>query len=776
MASGFNFEHPVFNWNAADIYQEFERFKQHVSFVFKGPLSKSDKKDRAGWLGLWIGQQGREIYKTFTWNEGEQDDPDIILNKLNNYVRPRKNKRIARFRASQRKQMEGETFDNFVKDLRILLMDCDYDNSDDILIDLIINGVSHPKVQERMLDRGSDLTLAKALEIGQQFELSQKQLKLIRSEEVVNRIGTKPSKKPNKKPQQQAQFHQRSSSSLESKDVKSKCNNCGTMHTKGKCPARGTLCNYCKKPDHWLSVCRKRLRKINLVDEVEQESTDSDTDSEDPLYIQTIDIESVTVNSVQDKWTVHLHIGGKIVQFCIDTGAKCNILVNSKFQTLQTGKLEKSNRTLKSFTNHEILPIGRTTVPVKLNPDSQEVMATFQVIDLDQECVISGELAEKLGLIKRIHNVSDLNSENDQELSRDFPELVSTTGTLPGEYEIKIQEKAKGVIHPPRRIPAAIRDKAIAELREMEANGYITPVEEPTEWVNSMVVNVRNGKVRICLDPKDLNKEIKREHYPMRTIDDVTQHIPDATVFSVLDAKSGFMQIKLDKKSSYLTTMNTPIGRFRWLRLPYGIRSAPEIYQRIMDQMLAGIDGAYAIIDDILIAGRDMAHHDQILRHVVERATSYNLKLNFSKCLIRQSKVKYMGHILSAEGLLPDPVKVSAVLQMPAPSDKEGVRRFLGLVQYLAKFIPNLSKIDAPLRVLLKSDVQFTWDFEQEQCFRELKKLCSSPPVLAYYDVNKPVEIECDASKDGLGSVLLQEGHVIAYASRSLTETEKRYA
>lgn len=182
------------------------------------------------------------------------------------------------------------------------------------------------------------------------------------------------------------------------------------------------------------------------------------------------------------------------------------------------------------------------------------------------------------------------------------------------------------------------------------------------------------------------------------------------------------MQIKLDQKSSYLTTMNTPVGRLCWLRLPYGVRSAPDIYQKIMEKMLLGIDGAFAIIDDIVIAGRDMKHHDQILRKVVERATSFNLKLNFSKCSIRQSTVKYKGYILTSQGLCVDPAKVRAVLEMPAPSDKEGVRRFLGLDQYLAKFIQNLSQIDAPLRVLLKSDIAFTWQYEQEHCFQELKK------------------------------------------------------
>jgi len=337
-------------------------------------------------------------------------------------------------------------------------------------------------------------------------------------------------------------------------------------------------------------------------------------------------------------------------------------------------------------------------------------------------------------------------------------------------------DDAEGVIHPSRKVAASLKPRVIEKLREMEENGYFTPVQEPSKWVSSMVVSLKIDKIRICVDPKDLNKSIKREHHPMRNIDDVISDIPKGKIFSVIDAKSGFLQIELDTESSYLTTFNTPLGRYRWLRLPFGIKSAPEIYQRIMDEMLKGIDGAYAIIDDILIAGDDIAHHDAILRQVIGRATEYNLKLNYDKCLIRQQRVPYMGHILTANGLQADPRKVQAIVEMPAPQDKEGVRRFLWLVQCLVKFIPKHSQVDAPLRVLLKADTPFERNHEQEQSFKELKELCSTPPVLAYYDVNNDIEIECDASKDGPGAVLLQNGRVIAYASRALTETEKRYA
>ena len=183
---------------------------------------------------------------------------------------------------------------------------------------------------------------------------------------------------------------------------------------------------------------------------------------------------------------------------------------------------------------------------------------------------------------------------------------------------------------------------------------------------------------------------------------------PKAKVFSVLDAKSGFLQIKLDYESSLLTTFNTPRGRYRWLRLPFGVKSAPEIFQKAMDRMLEGIEGAKAIMDDILVGGRDMDDHDRILQKVVDRATQWNLNMNFDKCQIRKNRVSYVGHMVTEHGLEPSRDKVRALTEMPAPTSKE-VRRFLGMIQYLAKFIPDLSAKDAPLRQLLKKEVGFHW-------------------------------------------------------------------
>lgn len=508
----------------------------------------------------------------------------------------------------------------------------------------------------------------------------------------------------------------------------------------------------------------KRIKDTRLLTEYDEACSEDEVLA---IYIHA-NKDNATSEFV-DKWSQKLTISGQEVDFKIDTGAKCNTLTVDSFQLIShQAELFESHRVLKTYSNHHIKPIGSTILNVAHRNAS--VQERFEVVNLTQENVISGETAEKLGLLAR------LSTMDSDKLTSEFPDICNTSGTLPGEYQIKLKPGAKGVIHPPRRQPIALKEKIVTKLREMELEGHIRKVEKPTEWVSSMTVAVRGEKVRICLDPSDLNKAIQREHYPMKTIDEIAAEIPGATVFSTLDAKNGFMQIQLDEASSFLTTFNTPMGRYRWLRLPFGVSCAPEVYQRIMDQMLAGIDGAHVVIDDILIAGTTMQHHDTILRKVMERATAFNLKLNLEKTKLRQPKVTYVGHVISKDGLKPDPAKVAAVVNMPTPNSKTEVKRFLGFVTYLGKFIPDLSTHSSPLREILKEDISFDWQKPQEDAFRKLKELCTSCPVLALYDTNKATHIQCDASSTGLGAVLLQSGRPIAYASRALTEAEKRYA
>ena len=180
-------------------------------------------------------------------------------------------------------------------------------------------------------------------------------------------------------------------------------------------------------------------------------------------------------------------------------------------------------------------------------------------------------------------------------------------------------------------------------------------------------------------------------------------------------------------------------------------------------------------MDDILVGGESEEDHARVLHDVIERATQWNLGLNFEKCQTRKRRVQYVGHTVTEHGLELNTEKVRAVLDMPTPDSKGDVRWFLGMIQYLGKFIPEMSTIDAPLRELLKKETKFHWSKTQQESFRKLKEACSGIPVLALYNKDKEVTIQCDANSCAIGGVLLQEGRPVAYTSRALTPTEKNY-
>ena len=193
-----------------------------------------------------------------------------------------------------------------------------------------------------------------------------------------------------------------------------------------------------------------------------------------------------------------------------------------------------------------------------------------------------------------------------------------------------------------------------------------------------------------------------------------------------------------------------------------GITSAPEIYQRIMDTMLEGIPGCKAIMDDILVDGKDETEHDRILKQVIQKATEWNLRFNFAKCQVRRKRVPYCGHTVTADGLEAHDDKVHATKEMPVPRSKEDVHRLLGMVQYLGKCLLNMSTQDVPLREVIKKEVDFFWLEAQQHSWEKLKGLCSKMPVQAHYNAAKELTIQCDASSYGLGGVLLQEDRPIA--------------
>ena len=268
----------------------------------------------------------------------------------------------------------------------------------------------------------------------------------------------------------------------------------------------------------------------------------------------------------------------------------------------------------------------------------------------------------------------------------------------------------------------------------------------------------------------------------MLTIKEVATKLSNAKVFSVLDAKSGFWQIKLDEESSKLPTFNTPIGRFRWLRMPFGVCSASEEFQRRLNITFENLKGTAVIADDSLVFGEGddieaaRNDHDQNLRNALQRARERNLKMNKEKAKLRLTEFPYIGHLLTSDGNKPDPKKMEAIQNMPQPINVPSVKGFIRMVNYPSKFLPNISTITEPLRQLEAKDVEWHWDENHQKAFEEMKKLITCHPVLRYHDVAKEVTLQCDALQSGVGAALLQEGQPVAFTSRALTSTERNYA
>ena len=293
-------------------------------------------------------------------------------------------------------------------------------------------------------------------------------------------------------------------------------------------------------------------------------------------------------------------------------------------------------------------------------------------------------------------------------------------------------------------------------------------------------VQKSNGKLRICVNLRKLNNVVKRARFVLPTLEDIAPKLVGAQYFSKLDASSGFWQIPLHPASAKLTTFITPFGRFCFKRLPFGITCAPEIFQCLKTDLLKNEEGCEAIMDDIIVFGKSAEERDQNLQKTFQIIKESGLKLNKEKCEIKKDKLMYFGHVVSADGLSPDPGKVETITELQAPTNVPELRRVIGMMNYLGRFIPNLATVMHPMNELLKSDRAWIWGPPQQNAFSKVKRMISSSAVLAFYDPKKPTVVCADASSFGIGGVLMQgqgdQLRPVAFCSRTLTETEVRYA
>lgn len=698
-----------------------------------------------------MGSEADLIFAHFQFaTDDERNNYNVVIEKFDDHFVPSRNVIHERAKFHKRQQRQGETIEQYVRCLYELSEYADFKEREETIRDRLVLGMIDQELSEK-LQLQANLTLQDTIKTARQHEQVKEELEQQRTlnKGTIDRVKAGFRNRFNTKPR--PRIENRREDSRQTFRPIDHCGKCGRTHDKGKCPAQGKKCLKCNKLNHFASVCRTKTKQfknktenVNEIESVEDEH----------FFIGSTE----TNNGKQSPWRVDLFIEGTEINWKIDTGADVNVISKTTWQRIGEPQLSSCKGVTLQSPGGQVKTLGRFQTCFDKN-----FQTTIYVIDNPTDNLLSRSTASRMNLVKRID-------------STDF----SVVKCQP--IKIKLREGVQPYsVSVARRVPIPLLDKVEKELQRMKDCGIIEEITEPTEWVSPMVPVLKpNGDVRICIDLKKLNQAVQRERYVIPTVDDIIHKLRGSSVFSKLDALSGFWQLPLDPETAKRTTFITPFGRFFMKRLPFGISSAPEIFQRTMNELLGDTKGVICYFDDILIHSADEKEHNEVLLKVKTKLKEVGLTLNEDKCLYKQSEIKFLGHIINNQGIKPDPAKISAITDLREPSDITELRRYLGMVNFLGKFIPHLSTTLKPINKLLEKETTWTWDKEQQTAFNKVKACLTTAPTLAYFDPSRPTIVEADSSSYGLGGVLLQEkdGHLfpVAFCSRSLSASEQRYA
>lgn len=758
-----------------NVAENWRIFKQKFQiFLEANEYNEKPEQVKIAMLLNAVGEEALQLYNTFVLTEQQSKKYSEVLQAFEEYCTPRSSVVFNRFKFFKRSQEEGESFDHFQTDLKKLAKTCEFlDQENSLIRDRIIIGICNQGLQEKLI-RETDITLEKTIAYCRAAELSKQQVQVLNDQSVVATV-----KKYNKKVES---FNNNTKKGCSEKEYI--CKKCGYTHEPRQCPAYGKICNKCKKVNHFAIGCRVKSnnynksndnrRKINKnIRQIEQDEETEDDEEDIQLVSQIKVINNISQANNKNDWTHNIKINDTgVVNFKIDTGADVNVLPFDVYNKYCVDVPTKPSKVkLVAYDGSKISTVGSAYLKC-LPEDREEQRIKFIIVKTQSNPIIGLKTATDLNLIKRVQQCE---TEKNTVLTK-YKQVFNGLGKLPFKYQIQLKEDARPTVRPARRLAEVIKNKLKPVLINLEKNTIITKVTQPTEWVNDLIiVEKKNGSIRVCLNPVELNKYIKREHYNIPTIEELKMKLAGKNIFSVLDMKDGFHQIQLEEESSKLCTFATPFGRYKFNRLPFGLVSSPEVFQRENERIFGDISGVQIYFDDIIISGSNETEHDLIFAEVMNRALKNSVKFNIEKIQYKVSEVTYLGFIFSQNGIGPDSKQVEAITRMPEPRDKKELQRFLGMVTYLHSFIPSLSEVTSPLRIMLKGNTNWSWNKVQQDSFNTLKKLVSNAPTLKFFDPKVKIVIQTDASQNGIGCCILQNNQPIAYASRALSDAEKRY-
>ena len=694
-----------------------------------------------------------------------------IVELVRDHHQPRPSTIVQRFNFHTRSQKPGEKISEFVAQLRKLSEHCSFgEGLQDMLRDRLVCGCKDHRLQCKLLAE-TDLTFEKAFKIAKAAETAEKEARDLHDTPAAQPVHVIKGTLSNK-------HAQRAQTLPQGKSVLPICYRCGAKHKATECRFKEAECNFCKKKGHIAKVCRSRLKQKSGTHQMPAE------DDTEPLEYSLFHTQS---SNRSPPILITLKVNGADLTMELDTGATLSLISENTYKKIfpveTAPHILNSKAQLKTYTGEVIKVLG--AIEVEVTHNEQKKQMNLLVVAGDGPSLLGRDWLSHIRLdwstLNRIQSTATSACQEilDQHNAL-FKDELGTVKNTTAKFNIDPQVKPK--FFKARPVPYALHPKVEAQLDKLEAAGIIRPVQF-SQWAAPIVpVLKRDGSIRICGDYKvTVNLAAKTDTYPLPKIEDLFASLSGGKLFSKVDLASAYQQIPLDEQSKEFTTINTPKGLYCYNRLPFGVASAPSIFQRTMESILQGINHVCVYLDDILITGATEKEHLQNLDKVLTRLESAGIRLKRDKCVFLLPAVEYLGHKISGQGLQPTDEKIQAIKSAPAPQDVTQLKSFLGLINYYSKFLPNLSNTLAPLYRLLQKNTRWCWESEQRKAFQQAKESLTSDCVLVHFDPAKQLILACDASPYGIGAVLshrMDDGKdkPIAFSSRTLAPAEKKYS
>lgn len=712
-----------------------------------------------------------------------------LLEILSRHFEPPPSEIVERFKFNSRVRKTGESVSLFVAELRSLARYCNFGATLDVMLrDRVVCGINDDMIQKKLLSE-QNLTLNRATEVAIATEAAVRNAADLKCDKAASSsVYHLKSKK--------SDFRPKNMSAVSSKAGSGACYCCGEKgHVSTTCKYKKCVCHACGKIGHLAKLCASKKyepnKKGKSTSHVHQLVKEKEPPNGECPVFDLFSVCSQSQIEAPPAFRVDVKLNGTPSIMEVDTGAPFSVMPYSVYRAYQNvfPSLRESDIKLRSFTKQQLKIVGSIEVSVQYK--SRKVKLPILVVDQCSVMLMGRDWIGKLNVLCDLDAGFSTNSIQKclspdttlQSILASHKELFSSgLGCLKG---VKIHLNEISSVAPKfykaRPVPYAYRQKVESEIDRLLNLGVLQPVSH-SDWATPVVPVLKaNGQIRLCGDFKlTANVATTLEQYPLPNVEDLFARLSGGISFSKIDLSDAYCQLEVDEPSKRFLVINTHRGLFQYTRLPFGVASAPAVFQREMDKLLQGHDKALCYLDDLLVTGSSTEEHLKNLGKVLSTLQAAGIKLHPSKCFFMQSSVEYLGHRIDKEGLHPVQSKVDAIEMAPAPTNVDELRSFLGLLTYYAKFLPNMSTMLSPLYQLLHKTQAWRWGKAEQHAFCTAKKKLTTSSLLVHFDEHQEVQLECDASPYGVGAVLSHPSkngdRPIAFASRSLSKAEKNYS